>query len=129
VTIPWAAANAVLLDVRGPGVMDDSGEVTDEGADIIWAGELECVLSRRHETVVEADMNTPVEVDVLKVRKPPEAVATARPGDQGTGYTVLVEDRRTDTPKRSRFRIFAAEHKGKGEARVARFELVDERTP
>ena len=125
----WPAANAALLDVRGPGVMDDSGRVSEEDAEIIWSGEIECALSRRHETVVEADTSTPVEIDVLKVRKPPDAVATARPGDPGSGYTVLIEDRRTATPKQSRWRINAAEHKGKGEAEVARFELVDERTP
>lgn len=123
--IPWAAANAVLLEVRKPGAPDDSGEVSGIG-DLVWEGEhTDTVLSRVHRTVFDENTNTPVEVDVVKIRKPPAAVATARAGDDQAGYTVLIEDRRTDTPMKSRWRVVTAEHKGKGEAEIARFELAD----
>lgn len=124
---PWPAANAALLEVNEPGEADRYGQVASPGA-AVWEGEVEAVLIRTRETVVTADgENSPVEKDALIVRKPAEAVATAKTGDEGTGYTVLVEDRRTATAVRSRFRIIEAEHRGRGESESARFELVDER--
>lgn len=126
-TIAWAAANAVLLEVSAPGEMDDFGKVAAAGT-VVWEGEHEAQLQRARRTVVTDEGNTPVEADVLIVRKPPAEVATVRPGDDGQGMTVLVEDRRiADEPKKARFRVSFAEHRGKGSAESVRLELADEK--
>lgn len=128
-SLPWPAANAKLLDLRGPGAMDDHGDVTDEAAVALWQGEIEAQLQRDMHTVISGGQNTPVEGDVLIIRKPPTVVARAEPGDQGVGNTVLVRDERTAAPVTSRFRIVRREHRGKGESESVRFELADERQP
>ena len=122
----WQAANAFLLELRGPGAMDRYGEVVGQGS-VIWSGALESQLLRTRHTEITSAGNTPVETDVLIVRKPPKLVAEAYPGDQGRGMTVLVRDERTATPVTTEFRLTATEHRGIGEAESVRFELDDER--
>lgn len=125
-TLPWEAANATLLELSGPGGLDWYGDATAEGSEL-WQGELEAQLQSQHRNVITGGANTPVENDVLIVRKPPPVLAKATAGDQGTGQTVLVRDERTTEPVTMRFRITAVEHRGKGEAESVRYQLADAR--
>jgi hypothetical protein len=125
-TLPWAAANATVLDLRGPGGIDDFGDVLPDGA-VLWDGEHEAQLSRHRKSVLSGGQWVFDDQDILIVRKPPEPLTDAHTGDEQSGYTVLVRDERDPTPVEVRFRLTALEHRGKGEAESVRYELEEVR--
>lgn len=120
--------NALLLEVAGPGTPDEYGDVATGGA-ATWTGRVPAHLIRERSRQVSGGAVVSVERDVLVVLGSHGAPVGAVPGDQAQATTVLVEDRRTQTPVTRRFRVIAAENRAAGTpADSLRLELADERT-
>lgn len=125
---PVIGENAVLLKVNAAGAIDGTGDAAAVGAEL-WSGSAPAHLDREVEQRTTGDETTPVEKDVLFVRRgygvPFDQIVT---GDQWHATTVLVEDRRTGTAVQRRFRVVRADYETSGTVSDGiRLELDDER--
>lgn len=127
--------NAVLLAINPPGTVDAYGDVATAGT-ASWTGRVPACLTRSRK--VAAAMKTErgtggemtlIEADVLIIRRAHAAPVSELPGDQSRATTILVEDRRTDTPVTKRFRVVGVDNRAAGTiADGLRLTLADERS-
>lgn len=118
-----ATVNATIVELRGPGTQDQTGEVADAttGASQ-WTGSIGGHLDRARDvntpqrtTSSAGSMPTDVEVETLSVlRAKLPAAVTAVPGEPGIGWTVLYDDLRGPATVRRRALIVGLESTGQG---------------
>ena len=131
-------ANAVVTSLAPPGTPDPTGDVTSPGADV-WIGRAPAYLRRVRTRMIAQSTSgggvsnaelIPVFRDSIIVQRPPQALLAAVPGDDASGWTVTVEDRRSVAPTTRRFRLVMTDHRAVGSVVDSlRFELADEQAP
>lgn len=128
-----ALTNSFLLEISGPGVPDDYGEVT-AAANASWVGAARGYLQEINRTITTGGSGsqqhtdlTPVRVTVFTVRRTEGAPAIEAVGDDARGSTVVIRDHRVTPPVDRRFRVTAMENRCIGSyADSVRLELDDE---
>lgn len=113
--------NAFLLDISAAGTIDDYGDAAAAGSPA-WTGRVPCYITRRRKTSSALRTQrggggemTLEEHDTLVVKRIAGAPVIEAPGDQATGTTVLIEDRRDPRNVVSRrFRVIDVDNRASG---------------
>jgi hypothetical protein len=109
-----ALSTAVLLEIAGPGALDDSG---DPGAPVpVWTGRAAGYLKRERRSVVRDGNQVDVRQDIFLILRAAGAPVLESAGPDWTASTLVIEDRRTPTAVTRRFTVTAMENRAAGTA-------------
>lgn len=120
--------NAALVEIRGAGEIDRSGDTTPDGP-VLWAGTAAGYLKRKRRTVISGGQQVRDDIDVFTILDTAGAPVLEAAGPDWEAATIVVDDQRTGTTIRKRFTVDAMEHRAAGTiADSVRCELSGETT-
>jgi hypothetical protein len=106
-------ANAVLVQIESAGEVDENGDQSDEGV-VLWAGRAAGYLKRFDRTAVQGGQSVRLDTDLFYIRNVQGVPVVETPGAAWKGSLVTIEDLRTGSGSRSKFRVYAMEHRAAG---------------
>lgn len=122
-------ANAVLVKIEAPGEVDENGDHSTDGV-VLWAGRAAGYLKRSDHTVVQAGQSIRLDTDLFYLRDVQGVPVVETPGASWKGSLVTIDDLRTGSAYRSKFRVYAMEHRAAGlPVDSLRLELDNEQAP
>jgi hypothetical protein len=106
-------ANAVLVQIESAGEVDENGDQSDDGI-VLWVGRAAGYLKRSDHTVVQGGQSIRLDTDLLYLRDVQGVPVVETPGASWRGSLVTIDDLRTGSAVRSKFRVYAMEHRAAG---------------